>query len=85
MTVDRFLCYVTIFTSVISMIFERSLSDLLWLTLYLPDQICNSLYRQPYNSYNVSSENLVLDQLIIPKLILFSILVTYLVEIILIL
>ena len=33
MTVDRFLCYVTIFTSVISMIFERSFSDLLWLSL----------------------------------------------------
>ena len=29
------------------------------LTLYLPDQICNSLYCQPYNYYNVSSENLV--------------------------
>ena len=27
----------------------------------LPDQICNSPYCQPYNSYNVSSENLVLD------------------------
>ena len=85
MTVDRFLCYVTIFTSVISMIFERSFSDLLWLTLYLPDQIFNSLYCQPYNSYSVSSENLVLDQLIIPKLILFSILVTYLVDIVLVL
>ena len=36
-----------------------------------------SLLNQPYNSYNVSSENLVLDQLIIPKLIfsLFSSLV----------
>ena len=85
MTVEGFLSYVTIFTSVISMIFERSFSDLLWLTLYLPDQICNSLYCQPYNSYSVSSENLVLDQLIIPKLILFSILVTYLVDVVLIL
>ena len=28
------------------------------LTLQLPDQICNSPYCQPYNSYNVSSENL---------------------------
>ena len=36
------------------------------LTLQLPDQICNFSYSQPYNSYNVSSENLVLDQLIIP-------------------
>ena len=44
-------------------------NDLGLLTLYLPDQICNSHYCQPYNSYNVSSENLVLDQLIITKLI----------------
>ena len=41
----------------------------------------NSPYCQPYNSYNVSSENLVLDQLIIPKLIFFFILITYLVHI----
>ena len=67
------------------MIFERSFSDLLWLTLYLPDQICNSLYRQPYNSYSVSSENLVLDQLIIPKLIFFFILITYLADVLLLL
>ena len=38
------------------------------LTLELPDQIFTSPYCQPYNSYNVSSENLVLDQVIIPKL-----------------
>ena len=55
------------------------------LTLKLPDQICNSPYFQPYNSYNFSSENLVLDQLIIPKLIFFFILITYLVDIVLIL
>ena len=55
------------------------------LTLQLPDQICNSSYCQPYDSYNVSSENLVLDQLIIPKLIFFSFLITYLVDIVLIL
>ena len=55
------------------------------LTLYLPDQICHSPHCQPYNSYNVSSENLVLDQLIIPKLIFFFILITYLVDIVLIL
>ena len=36
-----------------------------------PDQICNSPYCQLYNSHNVSAENLVLDQLIIPKLISF--------------
>ena len=55
------------------------------LTLQLPAQICNSSYCQPYNSCNVSSENLVLDQLIIPKLIFFFILITYLVDVILIL
>ena len=55
------------------------------LTLQLPAQICNSSYCQPYNSCNVSSENLVLDQLIIPKLIFFFILITYLVDIVLIL
>ena len=50
-----------------------------------PDQICNSPYCQPYNSYNVSSENLVLVQQIIPKLTFFFILITYLVDIVLIL
>ena len=55
------------------------------LPFYLPDQICNSPYCQPYNSYNASSENLVLDQLIIPKLIFLFILITYLVDIVLIL
>ena len=50
-----------------------------------PHQICNSPYYQPYNSYKVSSENLVFDQLIIPKLICFSILITYVVDIVLIL
>ena len=52
------------------------------LTLQLPDQICNSHYCQPYNSYNVSSENLVLDQLTIPKLKFFFLLNTYLVDIV---
>ena len=54
------------------------------LTLSLLDQICNFLYCQHYNSYHVSSENLVLDQLIIPKLIFFFILITYLADIVLI-
>ena len=55
------------------------------LTLQLSDQICNSSYCQPYDSYNVSSENLVLDQLIILNLIFSFILDTYLVDIVLIL
>ena len=42
-------------------------------------------YCQPYNSYNVRSENLVLNQPIIPKLIFFFILITYLVDIVMIL
>ena len=55
------------------------------LTLQLSDQICNSPYYQPYNSFNFSSEKLVLDQLIISQLIFFFILITYLVDIVLIL
>ena len=47
--------------------------------------MCNSSYCQPYNSKNVSSENLALNQLIIPKLIFFFILISYLVDIVLIL
>ena len=43
--------------------------------------MCNSPYCQLYNSYNVSSQNFVLDQLIIPKLILFFIHITNLVDI----
>ena len=52
------------------------------LTLKLPDQICNSPHCQLYNSYNLSSENLVLDQLIILKLISFLILITHLVDVV---
>ena len=55
------------------------------LTLKLPDQICNSLCCQPYSSYNVNSENLVLDQLIIPKFIYFFIHITNLLDSVLIL
>ena len=52
------------------------------LTLKLPNQICNSPHCQLYNSYNVSSENLILDQLIIPKLISLLILITYLIDVV---
>ena len=45
----------------------------------------NYPYCQPYNSCNVSSENSVLDQLIIPKLIFFFTLNTYPVDIVLLL
>ena len=40
---------------------------------------------RPYNFYNVGFENLVLDQLIIPKLIFFFTLITCLLDIVLIL
>ena len=49
------------------------------------DLISNSPYCQPYSSCDVSLENLVLDQLIIPQLIFFSILITCLLDFILIL
>ena len=45
----------------------------------------NSPHCQPYNFYNIGSENLVLDQLIIPKLVFFFIFISYLVDIVLIL
>ena len=45
----------------------------------------NSPYCLSYNTYNVSSKNLVLDQLVIPKLIVFFTLITYLLDIVLIL
>ena len=45
----------------------------------------NSPYCLSYNTYNVSSEDLVLDQLVIPKLIVFFTLITYLLDIVLIL
>ena len=48
----------------------------------LPDQIFSSPCCQQYKSYDVSSENLVLDQLIIPKLIFFFLLIPYLVDIV---
>ena len=49
------------------------------------DLISSSLYCLPYSSYDVRSENLVLDQLIIPLMIFFFILITYLLDIVLIL
>ena len=52
------------------------------LILSFPDQICHSPHFQPDNSCDVSPENLVLDQLIIPNGYFFFILVTYLVDIV---
>ena len=47
--------------------------------------MCNSPICQQCNYYNVSPKNLVLDQIIILKWIFFFILITYLVDIVLIL
>ena len=54
-------------------------------TFHSKDLIDNSPYCLPYNSYDVSLENLVLEQLIIPLLIFFFILITSLLDIVLIL
>ena len=54
-------------------------------TFHSKDLICNFPYCLPYNSYDVSLENLVLEQLIIPLLIFFFILITSLLDIVLIL
>ena len=49
------------------------------------DFISNSPYCLPYNSYDVNLENLVLDQLIIPCLVFYFILITSMLNIVLIL
>ena len=49
------------------------------------DLVSNSPYCLPYSSCDVSFENLVLDQLIIPSLVFFVILITCLLDIVLIL
>ena len=61
-----------------------SLSLVSKLYLTINPFICNSPYSQRYNYHNVSSENSVLDQLFIPKLVFFFILITYLVDIVLV-
>ena len=47
----------------------------------LQDLISNSPYCLLYSSYDVSTENLLLDQLIIPELMFFFILITSLLEV----
>ena len=54
------------------------------MTMKRVDLIGNSPYCLPYNSYGVSSQNMVLDQLITPLLILISILITFVFDIVLI-
>ena len=51
----------------------------------LPDVISNRPYCLPYSSFDVSLDNLVLDQIKFPKLIFFSFLSTCLLVIVLIL
>ena len=58
----------------------------LFVVIFFSFKTCHSPYCQPHcDSHNVSSENLVLDQLIIPKLIFVFILITCLLDIVLIL
>ena len=45
----------------------------------------NSPYCLSYNYYDVRSENLILDQLVIPWLLFFFILITFMLDIVLIL
>ena len=47
----------------------------------IQDLISNSPYCLLYSSYDVSNENLLLDQLIIPELMFFFILITSLLEV----
>ena len=49
------------------------------------DLVSNSRYCLPYSSCHVSLKNLVLDQLIIPSLVFFVILITCVLDIVLIL
>ena len=65
--------------------FSRATSRLPVLTLSLPDLTSNSPYCPPYSSYDVSPENLVLDQLTIAQLIFLFNLITSLFYFILIL
>ena len=70
------------------MAITKAETDLLSLTLSLPDLILsNTPYCLPYSSYDVSTENLVLDQLTITQLIFlfFFILITSFLDIVLIL
>ena len=55
------------------------------LTLHSQDLISNSSHYLPYYSHDGNSENLVLDQLIIPQLIFLFIPITCLLDIVLIL
>ena len=68
-----------------SLSYNYQKSKLLWLMYYALNSqglISNSPYYLPYSSCNVSLENLVLDQLIIPLLIFFFILIICLLDIV---
>ena len=56
-----------------------------FLPFHSQDLISNSPFCLPYNSYDISQENLGLDQPMISWLIFFFILLTYLLDIVLIL
>ena len=53
-------------------------------TLYHQDLFSHSPYYLPYIAYTSSSENLLLDHVMIPQLIFFNILITCLLDIVLI-
>ena len=72
-------------------IFIRKKSTIILARLALPaylvltlSLLCNSIYCLLYNPYDVSSKNLILNQMIIPKLIFFVTLVTCLCDIVMI-
>ena len=72
--IASYLCYLSLRANNITTKLTKPLSSLK--LFHSQDLIHNSPYCRPYNSYDVSSENLVLDQLIIPKLLFFFILIT---------
>ena len=67
---------------IINMLIKTKKDLCLWINA-LPDLISSSPYCLSYNCHDFSWENLVLDQLIIPLLKFFFILITFLLDIVL--
>ena len=65
--------------------FEKALGPFFFNPFNSQDLVSISLYYLPYSSCDVSSKNLVLDQLIISYVIFYFILITCLLDIVLIL
>ena len=66
-------------------VLKKNLVIVYFITFHSKDLTSNSPYCLPHNTHDVSSENLVLDQLINPWLIFFFILITCLLDIVLLL